>query len=166
MELKKITRLSMFIAFSVVLSIVESLFFFSNIIPGLKIGLANIIILIVLYKYSFREAFLVSILRVFFLGLFRYGVFSIPFFFSLSGAVFSIIFMFMFKKVFSFSIVGISVIGSLFHSLGQIIIGIFLISNINMIYYLPVLLIVSIPTGIIVGLISKSLLEHMKDLNI
>lgn len=160
MELKKYTRLSLLIAFSIVLSLIESVIpIFNGYIPGLKLGLANIIILFILYNYSFKDSLYVSIIRVFIVGILRTGLFSINFFFSLSGAVLSIIMMHIFKKTTKLSIIGISIIGSIFHSLGQILIAILFIKNINMIYYLPWLLLFSIPTGIITGMISKEIIK-------
>ena len=164
MELKKYTRLSLLIALSVVLSLIESVIpIFNGYIPGLKFGLANTIILFVLYKYTVKDSLYVSIIRVLIVGVLRTGLFSINFFFSLSGAILSIVMMYICKKTTKLSIVGISVIGSIFHSLGQIIIAIISIKNINMIYYLPWLLLFSIPTGIITGIISKELVKYFNE---
>lgn len=160
MELKKVVRLSMLISLSVVISIIESYVpIFNNVIPGLRLGLANIIILFVLYKYSFKDSLYVSIVRVILVGLLRTGLFSMTFFFSLSGALFSILFMYLVKKIKKFSVVGVSIIGSITHSIGQIIVAILLLKNENILYYLPYLLIFSIPTGIVTGLIAKRLLK-------
>ena len=117
----------------------------------------------VLYVYSFKDALYVSILRVVLVGMLRTGLFSIAFFFSLGGAILSVTMMFIFKKLTKLSIVGISIIGSIFHSLGQIIVAMFILETTNMIYYLPWLLLFSIPTGIIVGLISKELVNHLQN---
>ena len=100
-----------------------------------------------------------SIVRVLLVGILRTGLFSITFFFSLGGAVLSVLMMNLFKKITKLSIIGISIIGSIFHSLGQIIIAIIFVKNINMIYYLPWLLLFSIPTGIITGIITKKLIK-------
>lgn len=163
MELKKITRLSMLISLSVVISIIESYIpIFNNIIPGLRLGLSNVIILYVLYKYSFKESLYVSIVRVLLVGLLRIGLFSITFFFSLSGAILSIISMYIVKKIKKLSIIGVSIIGAITHSIGQIIIAILILKNNNIVYYLPYLLIFSIPTGIITGIIAKKVLDYDK----
>lgn len=162
MELKKITRLSMLLALSIVLSLVESVIpLFSGIIPGLKLGLANTVVLTVLYLYSFKDAIYLSLLRVILIGILRTGLFSVPFFFSLGGALLSIIVMSIFKKT-KLSIVGVSVLGSIFHSIGQIIVAFLILNNNTMFYYLPFLLIFSIPTGVITGLISKELIKYLK----
>ncbi len=153
----------MLLSFSIVLSILESFIpLFNGYIPGLKLGLANIIVLIVLYKYDIKDVFFVSILRVVVVGLMRTGLFSINFFFSLSGALFSACSMILFEKT-KLSMIGVSVIGSIFHSIGQILIAILLLKNNNMIYYLPWLLLFSIPTGLFVGYVSKELLNELED---
>ena len=142
MELKKITRLSMLLALSIVLSLVESVIpLFSGIIPGLKLGLANTVVLTVLYLYSFKDAIYLSLLRVILIGILRTGIF---------------------KKT-KLSIVGVSVLGSISHSIGQIIVAFLILNNNTMFYYLPFLLIFSIPTGVITGLISKELIKYLKN---
>lgn len=161
MDLKKITKLSMLISLSVVISIIESYIpIFNNIIPGLRLGLSNVIILYVLYNYSFKESIYVSLVRVLLVGLLRTGLFSITFFFSLSGAILSIISMYIVKKIKLLSIIGVSIVGSITHSIGQILIAILLLKNNTIIYYLPYLLIFSIPTGILTGIITKKVLDY------
>ena len=162
MELKKFTRLSMLLALSVVLNILESFIpFLDGSIPGIKIGLANIVILFTLYYYSFKDALYVSIIRVFLVGILRTGLFSLSFFFSLSGAFLSIIVMFLAKKITRLSIIGVSILGSISHSIGQIIIAVFIVQNTNVIYYLPWILLFSIPSGILVGFASKELFHQI-----
>lgn len=165
MELKQFTRLSMLLALSIVLSIIESMIPLLNgiMIPGLKLGLANIIVVFVLYVYGIKEALYVSLLRILLVGLLRTGLFNITFFFSLSGAIISLLFMFVIKK-FPFSILGVSVVGSLGHSLGQIIAAIIFLNNVNLLYYLPWLLLFSIPTGICIGLLANKLIEFYKEI--
>lgn len=158
--MKKFTRLSILLALSVVLNIAESLIpLFNGIIPGFKLGLANIVTIFILYKYNVKDALYVGILRIFLVGILRTGLFNTHFLFSISGCIISIFMMFIFKKYFKLSIIGVSVIGSIFHSIGQVII-VMLILNSNMLYYLPWLLLFSIPTGIIVGIIAKYLIEN------
>ena len=155
MEIKKISRLSMLLALSVALNIIETFVpLFNGIIPGLKLGLANIVILISLYIYGFKDTLLLSILRVLIVGILRTGLFSMSFFFSLSGAILSICMMFVAKKVSKLSIIGISIVGSLSHTIGQILIAV-IFYNINMVYYMALSLILSIPTGIIIGFLAK-----------
>ena len=141
MKTRDITVIGIMTAISVVISIIESYFtFISDFIPGLKLGLSNIVIIYVLYKYGFKTSIMVSLIRVLIVALLRTG-FGINFFFSLSGALFSI-----------------------FHSIGQVLVGILVLNNYNITYYLPYLLIFSIPTGIIVGIISKKLIDNTKNI--
>lgn len=154
----------MLLSFSIVLGLIENFIpIFNGIIPGLKIGLANTIIIIILYSYSFKDALYVSMIRVFIISLLVTGLFNITFYFSLVGATFSVIMMSLFKRT-KLSIIGVSIIGSLSHSIGQILVAIIFLKNTNLIYYLPWLLIFSIPTGIIIGIISKELLKYTKDI--
>ncbi len=158
--MKKFTRLSMLLALSVALNVIEaSLPLFNGYIPGLKLGLANIVTLFIIYKFSLKDAFYVGILRVFLVGILRTGLFSTTFFFSLSGVLLSIACMYLAKNLFKLSIIGVSIIGSIAHSIGQIITSILLLQMTSMIYYLPWLLLFSIPTGILVGIICKQLVK-------
>lgn len=161
--MKKFTRLTMLLALSVVLNIIESFIpLFNGNIPGLKLGLANIIVLIVLYMFSFKDALYVSLLRILLVGILRTGLFSMTFFFSLGGAFFSLCSMFLAKKT-KLSIIGVSIVGSIFHSIGQILVAILIIKNTYIIYYIPWLLLFSIPTGILVGFTSKTILNNLED---
>ncbi len=160
MDTRKLVRLSMLLSLSIVLSILEGMIpVVGSIIPGIKLGLANVVIVFILYMYSFKEALYVSILRILIVGILRTGLFSIMFFFSLSGALMSIIFMILFKKM-RLSIIGVSIAGSIAHSIGQIIVAIIFLNNINIIYYLPYLLLLSIPTGIVVGISAKEVIKY------
>lgn len=161
--MKKLVRLSMLLALAIVLSIIESFIpIFNGFIPGLKLGLANIVIVFVLYLFSFKDALYISIMRVILVGILRAGLFSVTFFFSLGGALLSVLAMFLFKKYIKLSIIGISIVGAIFHSIGQLLVALILINNINWLYYLPILLLSSIVTGLIIGLISKELLKYFE----
>lgn len=150
----------MLLALSVALNIIEtSLPLLNDYIPGLRLGLANIVTLFILYKFSFKDALYVGVLRVFLVGILRTGIFSTTFFFSLSGVLLSLIFMYLAKKFLNLSIIGVSIIGSIAHSTGQIIASIFILQMNAMIYYLPWLLLFSIPTGILVGILCKQLVK-------
>ena len=159
MDNKKIAKLSMLLSISVVLGLIESYIPLFSSVPGVKLGLANIVILFSIYSLSFKDAMYISMLRVILIGILRTGLFSINFFFSLAGALLSIIVMYLVKST-KMSIVGVSVCGAISHRDAQIIIAIIFLSNINIIYYLPVLLISSVITGVIVGMISKRIVEY------
>ena len=165
MEIKRVTRLALLLSLSVVLNLIESIIpIFNGTIPGLKLGLANIVILFTLYEFSFKESFSLSILRVILVGILRIGLFSMAFFFSLSGAILSIIVMFLAKKYTKLSIIGVSILGSIFHSIGQIIIACIFVNTTSMILYLPWILLFSIPTGIFTGILSNELIKSYKQI--
>lgn len=161
MELKKFMRLSMLLALSVVLNIVESMIPFVNgTIPGFKIGLANVVILFILYSFTFKDAFMVSILRVVLVGILRTGLFSITFFFSFGGACLSVVIMYIVKRFTKLSVIGVSILGSISHSVGQVLVAMLFTKNIHVIYYLPWILLFAIPSGILVGFICKEMLKQ------
>ncbi len=153
----------MFLALAVTLNIVENVIpIFQGVVPGVKLGLTNIVVLFVLYKYGFREALSLSITRVILVGILNTGLFSVAFFLSLSGALFSILMMGLVKRITKLSIVGVSIIGSLFHSLGQIIVVAIILYSWTAFNYLPILILFSVPTGILTGIICKELLKYFE----
>lgn len=161
MDIKKCARLSMLTAIAIILNILESMipFFY---IPGIKIGLANIIIVTVLYLYGIKEACYVSFLRIIVVGLLRTGLFSTTFLFSVSGAFLSLLMMYLFKKTKLFSIIGISIIGSISHSIGQLGMAFLLLKNTTIYMYLPIMLLLSILTGIMIGFMSKEIVKLLE----
>lgn len=153
--------LSVLLSISLIINKIDSLIPLINIAAGVRIGLANIITLLVLYMFSFKEAFLLTILRVLISGLLIGGASS--FLYSLSGGVLSVIFMYLFKKIFKNNIseIGVSVIGAFMHNTGQILIMMLLTKSIRVpLNYYPVILYISIITGISIGFISKKILLH------
>lgn len=161
MDTKKFTRLSLLLGLSIVLNIIESFIpIFNGYIPGIKIGLANIVTLFVLYKYSLKDALYISILRVILVGITRTGLFSTIFMFSLSGAILSTLFMYLSKRYLKLSVIGTSIVGSLFHSIGQIIMAMLIMNTTNMIYYFPWILLFALPSGLFIGIISKKLIDN------
>lgn len=164
MNVKKNLNLSFLLSIMIILSLIESVIPFVNgAIPGVKLGLANIIVLFVLYKYSFKDAFMLSILRVLLMGILRTGLFSVTFLLSFTGAFISVIMMYLFKKTNLFSIVGVSVIGALFHTIGQILMASFIIQTSAVLSYIPYIILFSIPTGIIIGIVSKELVKYFQE---
>lgn len=154
----------MFLALSVVLNIIESFIpIFSGVIPGFKLGLSNIVILLVVYIYGFKDALLISILKVLLVGILRTGLFSMSFFFSLGGAALSVFAMHLAKKINKLSIIGVSIIGAISHTLGQFIIAI-IFYNINMIYYMAWALILSLPTGMLIGILTKEVKKTLEQI--
>ncbi|CCV64946.1 Heptaprenyl diphosphate synthase component I [Alteracholeplasma palmae J233] len=155
-DLKKMVILSNLLAISIILSILEG--FYPIIpVPSAKIGFANIITLLVFYMYGFKEAFIITIFRVVLVALLSRS-FSITFMMGLAGGILSVIVMQVIKKL-KFNMITVSVMGSIFHAIGQILIGTQILATTILYLYLPVMLLTSIPAGILTGIISLKLLK-------
>ena len=152
MNTRKIALLGILTAGTIVIAILES-FIPSVGIPGVKLGLANIMILVILYELGILDAIIVNILRVVVVGLVRGSIFSMGFLMSLTGAIFSLGIMILFYLLIKkFSIIGVSVIGSLFHVTGQVLIAMIFLGSAYVILYLPIIAISAIITGVFVGI--------------
>ena len=159
MKVQKIALLGVLLATTIVIAIAES-FIPSFTIPGIKLGFANIVILVTLYELGVKEAVFINLVRVLVVSLVRGTFLSMGFFMSLTGAVLSlgvmILFCLLIKK---FSIIGVSVIGSLFHVTGQILIAMIYMGSVYVVYYLPIIGLVAVITGILVGFIARSIIK-------
>ena len=159
MKVKDITTNAILLAIAIVLSIVEG-FIPSIGVPGVKFGLANIVILITLYAYGWHYALAVNLLRVFLVSLLRGTIFQIGFFMSLTGALFSLAIMIFCKLVIKkLNIITVSVLGAFAHVVGQILVAVIYLETTGMFFYLPILTITSVATGIIVGFIANRCLK-------
>lgn len=159
MKTHKIALLGVLTAAAIVISIIES-FIPSIGIPGVKLGLANIVILIILYELGVVDAIVVNLLRVFMVGSLRGTLFSMGFVMSLTGAVFSLTIMIIFYLLIKrFSIIGVSVIGSIFHVTGQILIAMLYLGTTYIVLYFPIIGVSAIITGIFVGIVAKLIIK-------
>ncbi|SDL95728.1 heptaprenyl diphosphate synthase [Halarsenatibacter silvermanii] len=142
------------ISIGLVLHIVESLIPMSYIVPGAKMGLANIASLLGMVIFGFKVGFLVLFFRIV-LGSVIAGTFlSFNFMMSFSGGVLGFLLMGLVYYFASdyFSIIGVSIVGALFHNVGQIFTAMYIISNFGLVYYLPYLALLAIPAGLGIGL--------------
>lgn len=164
MKLRKLIFLSILISIAIVLSIVES--YISPLIypgmPWIKIGLANIITLTVLFAYSDKDAAIVLILRVVLVSLVYSGLFSIMSLTSFGGGLLALGMMILMKRLKVFAPVSVSVAGSIAHIIGQILTLIFLLEIGEFAYMIPYMLLTSIPAGIFTGLVSSRLVHVLK----
>ena len=155
----KIALLGVLTAGTIVIAILES-FIPSIGIPGVKLGLANIMILVILYELGIWEAVVVNLTRVLVVGLIRGTFLSMGFVMSLVGATLSLAVMVLFYLLIrKFSIVGVSVIGSVFHVTGQILVAMIYLGTSYVIFYLPIIAISAIITGILVGFTAKMIID-------
>lgn len=157
---KRIAVTALFTSFGIVLSYIES--FIPVIgIPGVKLGLANLVIVIALYLLNERQALLINVIRILLVGFMFANIFSIIY--SLVGAAFSFIIMFISKR-FKLSIITVGILGGVFHNVGQIIVAAFVIETYSIIYYIPVLIISGAITGAVIGILSLVTIKRVKNI--
>lgn len=159
MKVQKMALLGVLTAGAIVIAILES-FIPSIGIPGVKLGLANIVILVTLYELGVWEAAAINLLRILVVGLVRGTFLSMGFLMSLTGCVLSLGIMILFYLLIKkFSIIGVSVIGSIFHVAGQILIAMLYLGTAYIVLYLPVIAISAIITGVFVGIIAQLIIK-------
>lgn len=154
------TILGVSTAAAMVLSYLESFIPLSIAVPGVKLGLANLVTVFLLIKLDFKSAAAVGILRVSLTAL-LFGSFA-SFAYSAAGAVLSIVTMSLLKKTERFSAVGISVAGGVAHNMGQILMAIVIMSTGEIAYWLPPLIISGVVTGLAVGSAGAVLVSKIK----
>lgn len=156
---KKIATLGVIAAFGAILSYIEAIISFGIFIPGVKLGLANIAVVIALYIYGYKDALIINIVRIVVVGLIFGNLFSISF--SIAGALISYIVMSLLKKVDIFSTIGVSVAGGVAHNVGQLLIATLIIESYSVINYLPVLMLAGIICGLIIGIVSHMVIKYL-----
>lgn len=160
MDNKKISYYGLFAALAILMGYVEFMIPVPVPIPGVKLGLANVIILIMLYFMDAKSAFFVSLIRVMLSGLLFAGFAGMLY--SLAGALCSFAVMALLQKTGKCSIIGVSVAGGIFHNVGQIVVASLVVQNVRMAYYLPFLLVSGVVTGIVIGIVAKTALVYLK----
>lgn len=159
MKTKKVAFLGMCIALSMILSFVESQIPPLMAVPGVKVGLPNIVMVFMLYKIGAKETAIVSILRVILAGI-LFGT-PLSMIYSLVGAALSLIGMILLKKTNLFAPITVSVAGGILHNIGQIATACFVMETAQIAYYLPVLLISGTIAGILIGLTAAMILKRL-----
>ena len=150
MKAKRVTFLGLSIALAMILSFVESQIPALVAVPGVKVGLPNLVMVFLLYKVGWKETVIVSLIRILLVSMLFGNVQTM--WFSLAGAVLSLGVMILMKKFTSFSHASISVVGGIFHNVGQILVACFITKTPQITYYLPILIISGSAAGILVGL--------------
>lgn len=125
-------------------------------VPGIKLGVANLVTVTGLYILAPMEVLLVVILRVLLVG-FMFGN-GMSILYSLAGGILSFLVMLLLKRIKGFSMIGISIAGGVSHNIGQIAVAMCVLENTKLIYYLPVLMIAGTVTGILIGVVSRKIL--------
>ena len=162
MTTRKAVELAFLMAAGIVLQIMESFLPVVFIVPGFKIGFANIIALYTLYNYDTRSMWIVGIGRIFMASLLQGLLFSVSFWLSLAGGLLSLSIMSLLHRTGKFSIYGVSVAGAACHSIGQGAAVTFIYQQFFMQLYLPVLLALSIVSGLCIGILAGQLIRRLR----
>lgn len=155
---RKTALLGLFSALAIIFGYVELLI--PTGIPGVKLGLANLAVLFLLMRYSWREAALVSAIRILVIGFLFANAFSILY--SLAGAALSLLVMALLKRSPHFSVFGISMAGGIAHNVGQLLVAMAVVENLSLVYYAPILLISGVLTGFLIGALTTGVLKRIK----
>lgn len=153
----KTAHYGMFVALAFVFSYIEALIPFSIGFPGIKLGLANVVVLSALYALGTKEAFVISVIRIILVG-FTFGGMS-TMLYSLAGGLLSWAVMAAGRKLKSFSMTGVSIAGGVSHNIGQIVVAACVLENANLMYYLAILLITGTITGFLIGILGGLILR-------
>ena len=150
----------MLLALALIFGYVETLLPLSFGIPGVKLGLANLVILSCLYVLSVPEVLLLLVVRILLSGFFFGNGMMILY--SLAGGLLSFCVMLIGKKTNRFSMAGVSILGGVFHNLGQLLLAVVLVWNEKLFFYFPVLLLSGALTGALIGLLSQEILNRLR----
>lgn len=150
--IRQITTMGMLVALAMVLGFVETLIPINLGIPGMKLGLANIVVVIALFLFDVKTAVVVSILRIILIAM-TFGNMSMMFY-SIAGASLSLLSMIVISKIKSFSLISVSIVGGIMHNVGQIICAAFVVRTNGVFTYLPVLMIAGLVSGALIGIVA------------
>ncbi len=158
--MKKTAYMGIFLALALICSYIETLIPFHIGIPGVKLGLTNIVIVWALYLLGTKEALAISVMRIVLSGMMFGNAFSIAY--SLAGGLLSFIVMVLLKKTGRFKCISVSIAGGIFHNIGQLLVAAAIVQNLSVFYYIPVLFISGTITGLVIGVISQELILRVK----
>ena len=157
---KRVSLCAIMVALALVFSYVEAMIPFNFGIPGIKLGIANLVIVIGLYLLKPQDVLIISVVRILLAG-FMFGS-GMSILYSLAGGLLSFLVMFLFKKIKGFSVMGVSIAGGVSHNMGQLVVAAIVVSNLKIGYYTPVLLIAGAVTGTLIGIVSGRVLAAIK----
>lgn len=150
---------AMFAALALIFSYIEAILPLSTGIPGVKLGIANLVVILALYNMNFRYAMGINVIRILVAGLLFNGLFGALY--SLAGGVVSLTVMWLLKRTDLFSMAGVSMAGGVAHNMGQLLVASALVSNLKMFVYLPVLMFSGIAAGILIGITASVVNERV-----
>ena len=159
--MRKTAELGFFLAVALILSYVESLIPITFGIPGIKLGLPNLIVVLLLFgqRYGAKEALLVNGMRIVLSGFMFSNLYAILY--ALAGAAFSFIAMLIGKRLRCFSVIGVSVLGGVFHNIGQAVVAMIVVETFAVSYDIPFLIVAGMITGAFLGLIVMEIIPYL-----
>lgn len=160
MKRNKVTDFGALTALAFIFSYLESLIPIPVGIPGIKLGLANLVVVVVLYVMGTKSAFYVSMVRIVLAGV-TFGSLS-SILYSLAGGILSFAGMYCSKRFGWFSITGSSILGAVLHNTGQLLVAAFVLKTPGLSWYLPFLLLAGVITGIVIGVLSSIISSRLK----
>lgn len=161
---KKLALSAILAALAMILSYVEAMVPMPVPIPGIKLGLANLVILLAIYRLGFKYALAINCIRIFVTGLLFTGAFGILY--SLAGGLLSLLVMYLLYRTGIFSMVGVSMAGGVAHNLGQLLTACLIMSNIRLMSYFAVLLFAGMGSGILMGIVAWMVCQRLPHLKI
>lgn len=159
---QKIALWGLLVAVAMVLSWVEAQIPAFFAVPGIKLGLTNLVVLAALYCLSEKDAVLINLLRILLVGFTFGNMFSLLY--SIAGGLLSGLTMILIKRFGKFDITAVSVAGGIMHNVGQILVAMVVLETKSLLYYLPVLWISGIVAGLVIGLLSKEVVRRLPSL--
>ncbi|MBP3458438.1 MAG: Gx transporter family protein [Lachnospiraceae bacterium] len=158
MRTDKLAKMGLLLALGMILSYVEFLFPIAPAMPGVKIGLSNMLVVLLLYSYGMGYGIFYQVSRIILTAVLFGNPFSMVY--SLAGAALSMILMWSLKKSRFLDIPGVSMSGGIAHNTGQLVVAYFFVQNTAIAWYIPVLLITGAVSGYVIGMISEILLKR------
>ena len=162
MKTKQLLVEAMLCALALILSYVESLFPLAVAVPGVKMGLPNLVIVFALYRLGAGSAARISLVRVAIVAFLFGNIYSLMY--SLAGAAFSLLLMALLRKAPGFHTAGVSVAGAVMHNIAQIAVAMVILGTDKIIYYLPALLVSGAASGVIIGLLAALMIRRIPKL--
>lgn len=161
-KIRKMVFISILVSIGLALSVLESAIPLPIAMPGARLGLSNMVVLVTIIVFGFKDGIKVAMLKSTVLMLVTGSISS--FIYSISGAILSCIMMYIAFKYWSrlFSLIGVSIIGALSHNFAQVSVASVIMNNLRIYTYLPFLMLMSLFTGYFVGLSSEFIVKNLK----
>ncbi len=155
----RVATLGLLASIAIILGYVEAMIPFNFGIPGMKLGLSNLALVFVLYRYSWKEAVPISAIRVLVIGFLFGNLFSIAY--GMAGAMLSMMVMSLLKRTGLFTPAGVSAAGGAAHNIGQLLIAWLVTPSLPLLWYLPILILVGVLTGTLIGVVAGMVLQRV-----